>query len=114
MTSHLQDEINDLEQRMAAYHHRIKITRSEINGENAGYVARTLKHHQDRITYHLQEIQKIKHRCEHGPEIIEECQQALKDMKHQLGLLKNKRQIEKLMELQAQINQMAPFFNAQG
>jgi len=114
MTSHLQQEITDLEKRMEAYKHLIRITRSDMSGENSAYVARTLKMHQDRIAFHLKEIQKIKHRCEHGPQIIEDAQAQLREMKQRLGVLKHKREIEKLILLQEQINKLTPFFNAQG
>lgn len=71
MTSQLAEDIADLEKRIEAYKQRLRVTRSDMNGENAGYLARTLKFHQDAIARHLKAIQAIKHRSENGEQIID-------------------------------------------
>lgn len=100
----INDKIHELEGMISAYHNLIRTTRTNI--ANTEFVDKSIADHKAKIKWHQKMIDQLEHSRDNGDKIIEEAQVSLKNLRKKVNLLKHKRDIEKVVELQRKINEL--------
>lgn len=97
-----QVDIADLENMIQGYLNLIRTTRSNI--ENPAFVERQLASYQAVIDKHVKLRDELIATRDNAEQIIIDAKQRVRELKQQLLRLKRKRDIERLLALQAQVN----------
>jgi hypothetical protein len=100
----LTEDIRELESRAAALHNLIRVTRTNVN--NQKFVNESILSHEQRIAWHQLMIQQLRDSIDNAPLIIERSQEQLRSIRKRINQLKHKRDVEKLLLIQEQINQL--------
>lgn len=82
------------------------IMRSAQTTQDDAYYERTRAHLVKVISLHQRQLDELEHNRLHADEIISECRRQMKILGKRIRAVKNRREIEKLQELQAKIQEM--------
>ena len=100
----LSDEIKAVDGRINAYKNQIQVTRTNLT--NTEFVERSIKKLEDSIAVMQKQVEALRASIENGPAIIDECKAQIQHLVKKRKLLLHKRDIDKMIELQAQLNRL--------